>query len=100
MGKVKWLKAVPEEDTDMESDKTKAERKARVDKVRAWLDDLDDYLDELTFKQEEFLIESKERIKKYGDNTSFTDRQYGWIKGLWEKNCDGNFAREDEDIWD
>ena len=58
---------------------------ARVEKVRSYIEIIDDDIDSLSDKQYKFIEDMKAKLAVYGDNAIFTDGQYGWIKGMWEK---------------
>ncbi len=68
----------------------------RAEKVRQYLADLEEHDDDLTDRQHEFVRESRERFARYGAKTLFSDKQFGWLKGLWEGHCDGESEEEVE----
>jgi len=99
---MKWKTTIEKGDADAPvDDEARYEQELRIGKVRQYLADLEEYEDDLTAKQYEFVTESRARVERYGVSTLFSERQYGWLKGLWEQHCDGDsgddFGGEEED---
>lgn len=58
----------------------------RLAKVKKYLVDIDEVDGEkLTDKQREFVAETRDRLESEGDTLCMTDRQYGYLKGCWQK---------------
>ncbi len=70
-------------ESDLCQDPSKAEQ------VAQWLEDLED-LDEcgakFTPRQREFLSDMDHKVRTQGKAASFSEKQFNWIKGLWESH--------------
>lgn len=61
----------------------------RYEEVTGWLSDLEDYECDLTDNQFAFVSQTRERMES-GPTARLTDRQYYWLKGLWERLVEGS----------
>jgi hypothetical protein len=68
---------------------------ARADKMRRYMQELEEagIEDELSDTQHGFFCDMQDKFEK-SEVPEFTDRQYGFMKGLWEQHCQGVPSRE------
>ncbi len=94
---MKWRTTIEKGDAlEATTEEAEYEASVRAEKVRQYLADLEEHDDDLTDRQHEFVRESRERFARYGAKTLFSDKQFGWLKGLWEGHCDGESEEEVE----
>ncbi len=95
---MKWRTTIEKSDAEEAiTEEAKYEASVRVEKVGQYLADLKEHEDDLTNRQHQFVRESRERFARYGAKTLFSDKQFHWLKGLWEEHCDG-VLKESDDI--
>jgi hypothetical protein len=67
---------------DLGSDPGDVARRARV--AKGWMDDI--VLSDVRNKdQRAFVMETRVRLKEAGDATVLTERQFYYLKGIWER---------------
>jgi hypothetical protein len=69
-------------DDDVIKDVDEVNRRAGV--VQQWLENFLDS-DLHTTREKEFVAETRQRIRTYGLNTTFTQNQFYWLKGIYER---------------
>jgi hypothetical protein len=51
------------------------------------LEEIKDFYEELAPNEKTFITDMEERFTKYGEGTYVSDKQYDWIKAIYERVC-------------